>query len=110
MRVFMVHGVGHGDDPTAGDWQELWKAAFRSSAKTAGYATPDDIDFAFARFDDIFSRYPLDAKTIARGLLVLARDAMGPPPGWTTRDLLGLDLAAKLRWTAGMVLQWIEKK
>lgn len=86
------------------------EAAFRSSAKTAGYATPDDIEFAFARFDDIFSRYPLDAETIARGLLVLARDAMGPPPGWTTRDLLGLDLAAKLRWTAGMVLQWIEKK
>ncbi|HTS84494.1 MAG TPA: caspase family protein [Usitatibacter sp.] len=107
MRVFMVHGVNTGEDPASGDWQAAWEDAFRASAAAAGHAGA--IDFGFARFDAIFERFPLNAATVARGLLLLARGALEPPPEWGTRDLRAADLMGTLRWTAGMVLQWIEE-
>ena len=110
MNVFMVHGVGHGDDPAADGWRASWEAAFRASAHAAGFSEAVDIEFRFAEFDAIFAKYPCDAATIARGLAVLARGAAEPAPGWSARDLRALDLASTLRWTAGMILQWIDNE
>lgn len=106
MRVFMVHGIGHGDVRTI--WQEQWKSAFRESASAAGYATPDTIEFKFAEFDEIFDRYPLDGATIASGLITLGHDVFGPSPVFGTRELAQKGLIDIVRWTAGMTLQWIE--
>lgn len=109
LRVLMVHGIGHGDDPAQQAWKEEWQAAFRSSAAGAGYGQSDAIQFDFIKIDDIFDRYPLDTATILRGIALLARDALGPAPGFGRKELLQRGLgASSLRWTAGMVLQWIE--
>ncbi len=108
LRVFMVHGVGHGDSPEAGAWKDQWMSAFRASAQKAGYPDPGGIEFVFASFDAIFDKYPLDAWTIAHGIFILGRDAASPPPGWAPRELRTLDFTETVRWTAGMVVQWIE--
>lgn len=109
LKVLMVHGVGHGDDPTQARWKDAWQQAFVQSARAAGHAHAEKIEFVFAQFDNIFERYPLDAETIARGVYELEVGMFGPPPVFErARDLRGLvDL---LRWTAGMTLQWVENK
>lgn len=109
LKVLMVHGIGHGDDPAKSAWKEAWQDSFKSSAQIAGYKSPNGIEFDFAEFDEIFDQYPLDATTILHGLRVLGRDAFGEPPTFGgTRDLAQRGIPSVLRWTAGMVIQWID--
>lgn len=110
LRVLMVHGVGHGDDPASQGWKQQWQDEFTASARAAGLAEAIQISFEFTPFDDIFDRYPLDAATVARGLLLLGRHAFGPAPVFGQRDLVQRGLADVVRWTAGMVIQWIENE
>lgn len=106
LRVLMVHGVGNGDVETA--WQGEWRAAFTASARGAGLPVDAGIQFEFTHFDDIFERYPIDAAAVARGLLLLGHNFFGPAPVFGQRDLVQRGLVDIVRWTAGMVIQWIE--
>lgn len=106
LKVLMIHGIGHGDADTR--WQEAWQRAFRHSAAEAGFAQADKIDFAFAKFDDIFEKYPLDVLTVAKALAILGSDVLGPTPGFGRRDIQVRGITDTLRWTAGMVVQWTE--
>ena len=106
LRVFMVHGVSHADDVASGPWRERWQEALLESARRAGFDEPSRIDVGFASFDAIFDDFPLDPGTIARGLWILTRDALGPPP--TRAEIEALAAFETARWTAGMVIQWIE--
>ncbi|MBS0506015.1 MAG: caspase family protein [Proteobacteria bacterium] len=105
LRVWLVHGVGHGDDPAHAGWQKKWQAAFEASARQAGYA--GGLEFRFARYDALFDDYPLDAFTVARALAVLGEGTLGVAPGRGARGLLD-SIGQELRWTAGMALQWAE--
>jgi phospholipase C len=110
LKVLMVHGVGHRDDPGIQEWKQQWQDAFSASARAAGLPANQGIEFEFAEFDDIFVRYPLDAATIARGLLLMARSTFGSAPVFGQRDLVQPGLFDSIRWTAGMTVQWIESE
>jgi len=110
LKVLMVHGVGHGDDPGAQAWKQQWQDAFSASAHAAGLPADARIEFEFTPFDDIFASHPLDAATVARGLLLLGRDTFGAAPAFGQRNLVQRGLVDTVRWTAGMVIQWIESQ
>ena len=100
LRVLMVHGVSHADDAASGPWRERWQEALRESARRAGFDEPSRIEVGFASFDAIFDEFPLDPGTIARGLWILTRDALGPPPGWDSSR------STSTPWTAGSAAGW----
>jgi hypothetical protein len=109
LKVFMVHGIGHGDDPAKADWKTLWQEAFGRSAVTAGYG--GKIEYEFANFDSVFDQFPLDEVIIGRGLLTLVQGVLGPAPTFgATRELAQRNLKDTLLWTAGMVIQWVESE
>ena len=108
LHVLMVHGIGHGDNPDDPKWKTEWKEAFLKNARKAGYSDADNIQIGYAVFDDIFEDYPLDAITITRGMALLASHAFDPPPTFGRREVIERGIDSTIRWTAGMVLQWIE--
>ncbi|MBS0466103.1 MAG: caspase family protein [Proteobacteria bacterium] len=105
MRVWMVHGVGHGDALAHVLWQQQWQQAFEDSARKAGYTGA--FQYQFAHYDTLFDDYPLDAFTVARALALLLPGALGLGARPGTRGLLDA-IGEEVRWTAGMALQWAE--
>ncbi|MDR0780911.1 MAG: caspase family protein [Pseudomonadales bacterium] len=101
LRVWMVHGVGHGDDPKNQAWTADWKMAFTQNAQKAGWTGA--IDFRFATYDDLFNDVILDWQTCLRAVEMLIANVVGGD----SRSLWD-NLQESVRWTAGMTLQWIE--
>jgi phospholipase C len=106
LRVWMVHGVGHGDDPDHQEWTDDWRAAFRHSAQRAGWS--GEIDFKFATYDELFEDVKLDLQTCLRAIEILASNWAGGAAGAPPSENVLSSLSEGLRWTAGMTLQWIE--
>ncbi|MDR1968217.1 MAG: caspase family protein [Burkholderiaceae bacterium] len=101
LRVWMVHGVGHCDDPHRQAWTDDWKTAFTQSAQKAGWT--EAMDFRFATYDDLFNDVKLDLQTCLRAVELLIANAVSG----NSSDLWN-NLQESVRWTAGMTLRWIE--
>lgn len=106
MKILCVHGIGnHLSDLT---WQSEWRSAISTAVSDAGGPALKDDDVSFLMIDPVFERYPLDAADWARATALLAEsgivhglgDRWDVARGWL--DTLG----SRIRWTAGMVVQW----
>ena len=98
LKILCVHGVGR--HPTGGAWEGEWK---RSIEEPIARLDPDvQVQVEFVHLDDIFDQFkigPLDVieaigKLGASGVSSLFRSPRG--------------LGDQVRWTAGMVVQWVE--
>ncbi len=108
LRVFCVHGVGHGDaDPT---WRDRWRTTIAQEIAKQPNGGQWIVEADFADYDDIFEQYPLGPKEIAEAMLRLTGGLIEGTPGGAKRGLFDslTSLDETLRWTAGMVAQWID--
>ncbi len=116
-KVLCVHGVG--GHPKGGEWQALWTKALEKSLNRLGKDA--DLDVSFFHYDTIFGDVDLSllgtlealAKLSASGVIHgfndLFRSSEQPVPGKRgARAARGVK--DRLRWTAGMVVQWAENE
>lgn len=113
LKILAVHGVGGHE--AGGAWTERWRTAITESL---GRAAPDtEADIEFVAYDDIFEEERFTAlgtleavgKLLGSGLRFGIGDRV---TNWLGRSGLrarGLRaIPDRIRWTAGMVVQWIE--
>lgn len=106
ISVLCVHGIGHGDvDPNL---EQSWTDAIATGLK----AWDQDITVMcdFLRYDDLFEQAPLDPVTYGSAFAkLLASGVVHGVGDLLTRERGLFELPAKIRWTAGMVAQWISE-
>jgi hypothetical protein len=87
-----MYGVGHREKDTG--WQIRWQPEIRP-------------EFRFAEYDALFDAAELNAATVAEAILRLSASGIVHGVGdlFRRRRTFGV-LAARVRWTAGMVAQW----
>jgi hypothetical protein len=111
VRILCVHGIGHGD--TDASQKDAWQTAISSSIKFWDPAA--DVQVQFVQYDDLFEQVSLGAVEIAKALAELLAGGASVGLG-NVGDLIGglfrprglTDFNEEARWTAGMVVQWVE--
>lgn len=104
ISILCVHGVGHGDaDP---DLQANWTRAIGEALGAWDASLTVACDFL--AYDPLFDRAPLNAATYAGALAsALASGVTHSIGDLFTRSRSLFDMPAQVRWTAGMVAQWL---
>ncbi len=90
---------GTGLHPPGGAWEAEWRSTLERAFASAGAAAPVRVEFA--SLDDVFAAHDLTFWDTLVALGKLGASAAGAP----LRGARGA--AANLRWTAGMVVQWV---
>src|SRR5262245_31700307 len=107
MKILCVHGVGgHLSDLS---WQTEWIDAISNAMHRVGGPAIGAGSVSFSMIDPLFARRPLTPSDWARAAALLAEsglvhglgDRWDAARGWL--DTLG----SRIRWTAGMVVQWV---
>ncbi len=104
LSLLCVHGVGHGDaDPKL---QASWTQAISDGLRAWH---PDlSVSCAFLQYDALFDQAPLNPLTYAAAFAsVLASGVVHGVGDLFTRKRGLFDMPEQVRWTAGMVAQWI---
>lgn len=104
LTVLGVHGIG--DHHTDLTWQNEWRQAISESLTSCQAAF--DVRVEFFLYDELFAEYPITfagsvealAKLLHSGADNLLRHPRGLLDGFHS----------KLRWYAGMVVQWVENE
>jgi len=91
VRLLCVHGVGR--HPPGGGWEQRWLSAIDASLP--------DAQVRFCYYDDLFADLNLTAWDMAEALVRLVGSALTTPFRGDEADR---------RWTAGMVVKWIESR
>ena len=102
IKILCVHGVG--EHPPGGEWEGVWKSAIRRSWNRVA---PDaDLAFDFVHYDEAFAEHDIGFTDAIVALGKLTASA------WSSRRRSRPrprgELSSSLRWTAGMVVQWVE--
>lgn len=105
LRVMGVHGVGN--HHTDLSWQSGWEEAIRSGLTRWN---PDlHLEFYFPLYDDAFAADKITPAAIAIAVAKLLGSGIFYGIGDLFRRRRGLaSLPERVRWTAGMVVQWAE--
>lgn len=108
MKILCVHGVGNHQADTR--WQDDWRKSIRCG--TDGLFNEGDVTVTFFEYDDFFDAAQLNTWTVleAIGKLVGSGIVHGVGGLFRSRRAAGRGLAGTLRWTAGMVAQWVENE
>src|SRR5262249_46135854 len=104
LSVLCVHGIGHGDmDPNL---EPSWIEAI-----TTGFNAWDQevsVTCDFLKYDDLFEQAPLNPVTYSSAFAkLLASGVVHGVGDLLTRERGLFDLPDTIRWTAGMIAQWI---
>lgn len=107
LRLLCLHGIGHGDadagwqaDP---GWQDKWRRVIGKNLRAHGVDAAS-VQIEMLRYDDLFGDGPSKLQLLRAVPLLL--QAMAAEVAGTRA--FGLAIPEMLRWTAGMVVQWIE--
>jgi pimeloyl-ACP methyl ester carboxylesterase len=104
LRVMAVHGVG--DHHSNLDWMLDWREAL---AQGIGRWDPDqEVEYDFVAYDDVFEADQPDSQSLVAWLwTILGADCQR----WLRRNARHGNhlerVSESLRWTAGMVVQWM---
>ena len=104
LSILCVHGVGHGDSDPA--MQPAWSTAITEGLQAWN---PDlTVTCDFLQYDQLFELAPLDPKTYGDAFAsVLASGVAHGVGDLFTRSRGLFEMPEQVRWTAGMVAQWI---
>lgn len=107
LRVLCLHGVGNHHSDTR--WQQTWEAAIR--AGVARWDNRRQVECLFPLYDDIFDAYPIAPGDASEAALRLLGSGIwhGVEDVFRTRALRG-SVPETVRWTAGMIVQWVENQ
>ena len=104
MRILAIHGVGHGDAKT--DWQPEWAAAMGAGLQAWNPGLQPQVEFL--AYDRFFEDEDLNAPVVAEALIQLSASGLFHGIADLFRNRRGLGtLLEDVRWTAGMVAQWV---
>jgi len=117
LKILSVHGVGGHD--VGGEWTDEWTHAIETPIKRIA---PDaGLGITFINYDDVFDAHAITAggtlEAIARlgasGVWYGVGDAVGSVLGGgraaaRNRSRRASSIPERVRWTAGMVVQWAE--
>src|SRR5262249_39298435 len=109
MKILCIHGVGQ--HLSNGTWQTDWRNALTAAVQNAGGPALKPGDIEFSLLDSLFERYPLSTSQWAEATALLAESGIVHGIGdiWhTARGWLDT-LGSRVRWTAGMVVQWVSE-
>lgn len=106
ISVLCVHGVGHGDvDPTL---KSSWTKAITDGLTTWNPNLKNAVTCDFLQYDPLFEKAPLNAVSYAHAFASLLASGVEHGIGDLFSRERGLfDIPDKVRWTAGMVAQWV---
>lgn len=100
LKILCVHGIsGH---PTGGAWEGVWKAAIEAPLASLDPEVIPVIEFVY--LDAIFDKYPLTPAGVLEALWKLGKSGLMAPLRQPR------NLVDDVRWTAGMVVQWVENE
>jgi hypothetical protein len=103
MKVLCIHGVGHQE--VSLDWQQAWRDAVAQGlqATRPSLQLNKDTDIQFSNYDDLFDE---EVNNLSPAEILRAVALLGG--GLFHRALTLPDIADSARWTAGMVIVWVE--
>lgn len=104
LRVLALHGVGS----NFGDlgWQEDWTQTIESSVQQV--VRKQSVDVEFCMYDDLFDREKLTVWGTLEAVAKLTGSLFGLREH-RSRSLFS-NVSDRVRWTAGMVVQWVENE
>lgn len=106
LRVLCVHGVNTPDlDPI---WQGQWHDAIR--AGVARWSPSRPVVTKFLAYNDLFAGAPITGLGVGEAALRLGWSGLVHGVGDLLRRRGLLDLPELIRWTAGMIVQWVENE
>jgi hypothetical protein len=106
ISILCVHGVGHAEADTG--IQATWTQAIGDAVAAADGAA--SVHCEFLGYDALFEHAPLDAATYAEAMAKLLASGVPHVLGDLFARRRGLlELPERVRWTAGMVAQWISE-
>lgn len=100
LRILCVHGVG--SHPAGAAWEGEWKSAIVDSLALLDKEIVPVIEFVY--LDDIFMQYRITPLDVLEAIAKLAKS------GVTSLFRQPKGLGDQIRWTAGMVVQWVENE
>lgn len=100
LRILCVHGAGR--HPTGGPWEGEWLASIRDSLKELDGKVNPIIEFAY--LDTVFDKHPMDLRDVLEAIAKLAK------VGTASLFRQPKGIGDQIRWTAGMVLKWVENE
>jgi len=100
LRILCVHGVGR--HPPGGAWEDRWKETIAGALEQVDPTLEAHCEFA--HLDEAFHRHRISFWDAIQALGKLVGSAVASP----FRRARGL--GGSLRWTAGMVVQWVENE
>ena len=117
LKIVAVHGVG--GHAAGGEWFDRWTRAIETSVGRVSAGT--ELDIEFVNYDEIFDAQAITVagtleaigKLGGSGIWHGAGDVLGGLLGRRERRARGLGIETipdRLRWTAGMVVQWAENE
>ncbi len=108
LEVLCVHGIGHQEADAT--WQSDWTRTLRDSLRAW---RPDlEVAASFVAYDDLFEKAPFGPLDTAQALWKLLGSGIWHGVGdlfSRPRGPLG-PIPDRVRWTAGMVIQWVENE
>lgn len=100
VKILCVHGVGQ--HKPGGVWEQEWRQAI--ALGIAGTGNECNVDVEFCYYDDIFSQHDISLADSFEAVAKLLKNGITS----VFKNTRGHD--GQLRWTAGMVLQWVENE
>jgi hypothetical protein len=102
LKILCVHGVGR-HAPGEALWQDVWRTAIRAGVQR--FAPDAEVEFRFVEYDHLFARNPPNTLAYLRAVAELLAGRFG----FGARGVSRGDLARQvsIRWSAGMVAQWV---
>jgi hypothetical protein len=109
ISVLCVHGVGHGDvDP---DLEGSWTKVITDGLTAWDSKLKDAVSCDFLMYDTIFDKAPLNPVTYGKAFAELLASGIAHGIGdLFTRERGLFDVPDQIRWTAGMVAQWVSEE
>lgn len=102
LRVLCVHGVGK--HPVGGEWEAEWRGVIE--AALLGIDPRLELEVGFVYYDDLFEKYEITFLGTLEALGKLAGSALASP--FRARGLARGSFGGGVRWSAGMVVKWVE--
>jgi hypothetical protein len=109
VKILGIHGVGHEEATPSPQWQADWAAAIRAGVRDSNADVQVQIDFV--NYDGLFQPVldNLTASDVAAAFFKLVGGALGSDLGGLfNRPRAMIDFPDAVRWTAGMVVAWVE--
>ena len=104
MKILAIHGVGHADAKS--EWQGEWRDVIGRGLRTWQPNIEPKIEFL--QYDELFEQEELNSAVVLQAFVRLGASGLFHGLADLARNRRGLgDLLESVRWTAGMVAQWV---